>query len=969
MNDAPCCRTLLAVASSLLLLCAVAVSAGDVPGDADSNAMPGPPEISPAAALHQAGELLMEGFHERAIEAYRALAGDEATRLDAALGLAECYLQTGRYDETRRLLQTHALVGEKSARWHMLAAEAAGKVGLYDKVVEHARQAIRLDGHLSRARLLLGETLELLGRREEALKHYEWFDALLAVRLPTDAENLTAVGQGFYRYSVLTRHPGLPRRTRHVLNEVFQAAYERVDRSYWPARVAAGDLLREKYNVEDAQQDYKAALLINSAAADAHAGLGRLALENWDFETIERRAHLALETNPNHCGALNLLATGKIIERRYHTAVGLCDRALAVNPNDIEALALKASANLALNDPTGAARLVERAEAVSPRNATLHRIIGDTLGGLRWFAEAEASYNKAISYEPTAARPRIELGLMYMQWGDEQKARDALDAAWNLDPFNEKAKNTLELLDNLESFDTVETDHFLIRFDGQRDEIVGRYCAQHLESIYDSVCDDYDARLERKTIVEVFPTHSQFGVRITGKPWIHTVGACTGWVIAMDSPRAGGDLQGPYNFAGVLRHEFTHTVTLAVTRNRIPHWFTEGLAVLQEEASKSYGWRELLAEAVRRDELFTLKSVDWGFMRPRRATDRQLAYAQSEWMCEYLIETYGYEIINRMLRRFAEAKTQEEIFVELTGEPPERLDERFAAWASGQVRSWGFDLKPPEEVYTLRAWAVVRSEEHDVHARLARAEYDRGNKQRALVAARKSVQLNDRDNVLGLEMLVRVLGDLVESAEDNATRAVYDDETFPRAGQLLRIDPENRFALRALGDIHLRRRQFDRALPLLVKLKRVWPLDPFAWRGLAGIYLEGGQFELALPELLEVARTNEHDADVPYQIGVIHQRRGNLPDARYWLLRSLYIDPFSLPAHERLATVLMQLEDTSAALEEYRVLCKLAPKKARYHADCAFAYHKLGDIDNARKYAARAVELDGNSPAAALLDD
>jgi hypothetical protein len=39
----------------------------------------------------------------------------------------------------------------------------------------------------------------------------------------------------------------------------------------------------------------------------------------------------------------------------------------------------------------------------------------------------------------------------------------------------------------------------------------------------------------------------------------------------MVAPRKGEVTMGPFNWATVLRHEYTHTITLAATDNRIPH--------------------------------------------------------------------------------------------------------------------------------------------------------------------------------------------------------------------------------------------------------------------------------------------------------------------------------------------------------------------------------------------------------------
>lgn len=926
-----------------------------------------PDVTSKPATLHSAADLLVEGYYEKAIQQYQALLKSGEHAAAAASGLAECYLQIGRYADVREIPADLTGKSSQQARYTMLQAQAAAHLGQYERAIDLARTAKDGDTRLARARLILAQSLEKVGRTDDALSEYQWFDRVVAARLPEDAESLTAVGVGFYRYSVLVRHPGLSNRTRHVLNEILQEAYTTVDRSYWPARVAAGDLLREKFNHEQAEEDYKAALGINHHAADAQVGLGLLALENWDFETIERRGEAALEINPSHTGAHRLLAAGRIVERRYDDAIKHAQDALAVNPNDVEALAWCAAAHLAKYDEAGANELIARAEAINPNSAALHRILGDVLGGLRQFPESERHYLAAIEFEPSNASARTELGLMYMQWGYEAKAREALEGAWKIDEFNARTKNTLELLERLESFDAIETEHFIVHYDKETDELIAQLFAPYLESIYHRVCDDFNVELERKTIIEIFPAHSEFAVRITGKPWIHTVGACTGWVIAVDAPRVAADLNGPYNLANVLRHEFTHTVTLAATKNRIPHWFTEGLAVLQEDVPRSYDWKEMLAGRVRKNDLFTLQTIDWGFIRPRRANDRQFAYAQSEWMCEYLIETYGYDVIDRMLKGFKAARSQPQVFTEIVGVLPEDFDLAFAAWARAQTGAWGFDMSEPRDVYRTRIWAAVKTDDASAQAVLAKAEYDAENWTKALDAARKSVELDNQQNVEGLEILLRVLSELYASSRDPAERKEYEADILKRAQKLVEIDPDNRVGVKSLATIHVRREKHDDALPLLQTLRRVSPDDPFAPRVLAGIYLKHNDDDAALPELLEVARTEEHDAEIPQQIAAILARRDRLHDARFWYTQALYIHPLSEPVRLGLAELLMRMGDTAAAADEYESLCRINPRNAEYPTRCALAWHKLGNADKAREFAQQAVNLDPTSPAKALL--
>jgi hypothetical protein len=98
-------------------------------------------------------------------------------------------------------------------------------------------------------------------------------------------------------------------------------------------------------------------------------------------------------------------------------------------------------------------------------------------------------------------------------------------------------------------------------------------------------------------VIELHPDHKSFAVRITGMPWIHTIAASTGPLIALEAPREGAPALhlGTFDWQEVLRHEYVHTVTLEQTRNRIPHWLTEAAAVTMETAPRKYETCQMLA--------------------------------------------------------------------------------------------------------------------------------------------------------------------------------------------------------------------------------------------------------------------------------------------------------------------------------------------------------------------------------------
>ncbi len=945
----------------MVFICAPALAA-------DSGASPGTTIATshPAATLHEAHNLYMEGYYALAVEQYEMLAADPRKKLNATLGIVRCHLMCGDYAQAGQHLTGVEKAGKRSADWFALAAELEAGCGQYEQAIQHARRAVRLNKAHYRARYLLGQLLETVGRRAEAVEAYRWFDALLNRRFPPTAEAATETARGFHRYSLLTTNPNINDRTTYVLHDLLQVAYIRMDRKCWPARIAAADLLCSKFNLEEAGEDYKAALQINNNLPAAYVGLGRIALATWDFEETERRVALALQVNPRHVPALNLRAEQKITERRYAQAAAACKQALAINPNDLRALSLAAGAAICMGDRQTSKAMQARVEKINPQPALLHAIMGDVLAGLRQYGDSQAHYLRAIEYDPTDANIRCELGMMYMQWGYESKARAALDAAWALDEFNARTRNTLELLESLEAFATCETEHFIIRYDAEREAVLPHYMAGFLEGIYDEICTDYATYPAVKTIIEVFPTAGDFGVRITGKPWIFTVGACTGRVIALSSPRNDPQLIGCYNWAGVLRHEFTHTVTLAATNNRIPHWYTEGLAVSEEESPRSFAWRVLLADRVRRDELFTLESIDWGFMRPRRRGDRQAAYAQSEWMCEYLVGRFGYDVLNRMLVDYRDGFTQQQVFPRQTGISPEQFDTDFNEWARGQVAGWGFPLDPPESVIKLRGLALLQPNDAGVLGRLAKAQLDDDNYGKALAAARKALGIDENEKT-ALQVCVEALAHQARKQTD-AERKTTEDEMLPLLRRLVVIDPSGWTAPKLLAQILLRREQYDQAQSCLEQLQRDCPLDPFSYSGLACIHLDRDQPELALPQLLELARLDEHDADTPARIAGIYTSQGKLSQARHWFRQALYVDPFRPATHVGFARVLMRQGDTKAALEEYQVLCRLQPTVAQHFTDTALAFQKIGDTTQARDYARRAIKLDPTSPAGMLAE-
>jgi tetratricopeptide (TPR) repeat protein len=448
---------------------------------------------------------------------------------------------------------------------------------------------------------------------------------------------------------------------------------------------------------------------------------------------------------------------------------------------------------------------------------------------------------------------------MYMQTGDEDKAIDVLEQAHKIDDFRSDVVNFLNLLNRMKKYQVRETEHFIVKVDGRYDAILLDQVADYMERIHKEVTTDFGYSPAVKTIIEFFPTHADFSVRITGRGWIGTVGACTGRVIALVAPNTERSQFGTHNWATVLRHEYTHSVTLAATNNRIPHWFTEACAVFQQPDKRNYKFVQMLVAATRANQLLPIKELDWGFIRPKRAGDRSLAYAQSEWVMEYVIETKGYETVVKMLRGFRDGLSQAEVFEKVVGVKEKDFDDGFRQWARVTVKKWGFNPNPPPDYAQAQKAAKDKPDDADAQANFAVALYYRGDLRAAETVAKKALERNGQNT--------RALGVLaIALAARNA-----HDEAIAAAKKLEQLDHTTHFAPKVLAQCYIARKNWADAIPALELLQQRQPLDSYSYEELAKIYNQLGQPEKALPNLIHLHRHTMTDPKYARQIAEIYR--------------------------------------------------------------------------------------------------
>lgn len=915
------------------------------------------PTSKPAVECRTARECLLRGNYERAATLYDEMGKKEADAVTAACGWAEVARQTGRYSAGIERLAKVKAGGERVPAWHTVLAELLAETGEYEKAIEHLQAALRIDESCHPARLRLGELQELLGRTSAARDTYQAFeDVMTGTTLPDRAEDLTAVGRGFYRYSTLTRHSDLVERTRHVLTEVFQESFEFVDSLYWPARLAAAELLLEKHQAAEAKEDFSAVLRQNARAADAMVGLGAIALEDWGFDDVQRQVDAALAVNPSHVGARVLLARMRMTERKYGEAAEAATAALKTNPNSIEALSVLAAATLRQGDGAASKAAEERVRKLNSQPAMLHQEIGVWLSAGRQYDDAEVHFKKAMEYAPTWSEPPTSLGQLYMETGEEDAARKTLEGAFALDSFNRHTHNVLELLDVLDKFARIETEHFIIKYDAKADAVVIPYLADSLEASYADVCKVFDFHPAKKTIIEMFPDHMGFSVRITGRPFIATVGACTGRVIAFTAPR-GRPPFGRFNWSSVLRHEFTHTVTLGVTENRIPHWMTEGLAVHEEPHPRRWDVKLMLCTAYRTGGLFDLNSIDWGFMRPRKANDRQLAYAQSEWMVEYIEGRWGPKAITDLLRAFRERKTQAQAFGDVLKIEPAAFSKEFLAWAGKQIEKWGLPTDSVADPVELLEQFEEKEDDAGLAAKVAESFLVHEEGEQAQKYAEKALKLNEKE-ATALRVMCRCLYAAWAAEADEETKVTLGEKLHDHAKKLLAEKPDDAIAARVMGAVLQSRNQGAEAAEWYAKYQKRFPEDPETVRRIAGINLSEDKEDVALTHLERLSELVEEESAVMAQIAEIYLDHKQPAAAARWFRKALHVDPYDPETHVNLAEALLAAGDVAGAEKEFETVCRLQPRERIGYDGLSRVYKALGKPEKAAEYAARAEAAD-----------
>lgn len=878
------------------------------------------------------------GRYARALERLETLEpADPSEAARIARQKAECLRSMGRIDEAIATLDALAGADEPDPELLGLLAELQFSRGQWDTADDLVAQALEADTLCRRARWVAALLHDARGESKEAIEAYRWFIRDFNARnkeARRDPDALILIGQAAQRYYRATaRGEDLAQSLNDVINELYEGAL-RVDPRAWQAAWLQGELFFDGYQQGNARRELNRALLINPSAAEVLVTLGRIDLDNYALSDGRSKAEAALEINPSYAPALVLLADLNISDERFTDALEASKKAVALNPRDQDALARLAASYQLLVQPIGAAAAEAAALRDTPRPVAFYEALGDRLADRRKYHPAERAFLEAINADPEAAGPKVGLGMLYMQIGREPEARALFDVAFDADPFNIRADNMMKVLDHMASYEAIETDHYIVLVDPTQDLLLGRYMADYLEKVHPELVERFGFEPPGKTSIQIMKDHEKFSGRTTALPFIPTVGACTGKVVALASPAA---TRQAFNWARVLTHEVAHVITLQQTNFNIPHWYTEALAVESEGGPRPQAWNKLLVDRVPKRNLLNLETINLGFIRPKEPDERQLAYCQAQLYARYMVERFGEGALADLLEAYRRGMTTQEAVESSFGVPVEDFEEGYLAHLDAVVETIRTRVEDEESVSFSRLLLDTRKEPDnaELNAKVAYEYFARRDYKSARPFAEKALELEPHQPLASYVMarVMMLIGDEAKALE--LLRPAVDE------------DRPNERVVDLLAELTMKDGDLEEAARLYELARRDDPLNSKWLAGLARVHLRQGDVNAFLGDLARLAENDPDDLSVRKVLAERHLAREDFEQAVRWAEECLYIDVNDVTAHSVLGDAYAGLGRHAEAAREFEVALGLEPK----------------DPDSLKAKREAALTKAGNSPA------
>ena len=609
----------------------------------------------------------------------------------ADLGTARQQFISGQYSNCAEVCTQAIADREYEEEWRSLLAKSQFALGRYKEAGVTLSNAMDRYSWSVPLRLLAHEVLPYSGDTNRAAEALQQIEALIASRSDwrvRDAASLLAIGRG----ALL-----LGADARKVQDNILEPA-RKANPDNREVYLTLGELALDKHDFNLAAKQFNIGLKKFPDNPDLHFGLAR-AFQSGNRKEMLEHVAAVLEQNTNHVGAMLLLVDHLIAGEEYEAADKLLVRAFTVNPWSPEAWANRAVLRHLVSDADGEKAARDNALRFWSINPQVDYVIGKNLSQKYRFAEGAAAQRRALAFDLNFVPAKAQLAVDLLRLGSESEGWRLAEETRKQDEYDVTMFNLLTLKDKLAKFTTLTNADFILRMSTNEAPVYGEEVLALLSRARSNVVAKYAATLSGPTVVEIFPEQKDFGVRTFGMPDNPGyLGVCFGAVITANSPAS--QTSHAANWQAVLWHEFTHVVTLQMTRNKMPRWLSEGISVFEElQANPTWGQRMTVRyrEMILGDELTPISELSSAFLAPKTPMHLQFAYYESELAVEFIVKNFGFDALKKILRDLGQGIEINQAIATHTA-PMEKLETDFVAFARARAEALApaLDFEKPE---------------------------------------------------------------------------------------------------------------------------------------------------------------------------------------------------------------------------------------------------------------------------------
>lgn len=235
-----------------------------------------------------------------------------------------------------------------------------------------------------------------------------------------------------------------------------------------------------------------------------------------------------------------------------------------------------------------------------------------------------------------------------------------------------------ELLLETGRWPELQSEHFLLRYQ-PGDARYARLVLETAEEFYRPVFDAYSVEPRQKVLLVLYPDARQLGAGFGWPSSTSAIGVYWAGSVRVLSPAAwlgelgSEQMAGSFKQNGPLVHELTHYAVDWLTAGNCPRWLTEGLAQYEEWRLTGY---VMPGAADEEQRALPLAGLDNHF---DTAHGESLAYRQSFQLVRYMMETYGREPVQQILRSLGTGQTIEGAVRQALGISLQQLEKEWQA--------------------------------------------------------------------------------------------------------------------------------------------------------------------------------------------------------------------------------------------------------------------------------------------------